>query len=337
MGASVRHLPDGRVELRLDVTPAWAFRLRRGGSADGLLRRRGTALQRLLHPGGEPVFVGAVQSAPDRVTFGARAGTVASASVGIARLRFALGVDDDLAPFHAAFAGDPVIGRAVRSRPALRVARRPDPWEALYAAVTEQLIEFDRAVAIQRRMIARLGRRCSETGLRDAPTPAAVAGAAPAELEALDLAGKRCLTLRRAAREVAAGRVDLESEHAAEQEAGWRRLRSISGIGAWTIEMLALQGQGRHDQVPAMDLGYVKLVGRLSTGNPKARADEPEIRGFFERYGRWKGLAGEYLRVAGARGLLPDAPVRISVTATARAPSPAGTRSSAPGSRSAAA
>ena len=62
--------------------------------------------------------------------------------------------------------------------------------------------------------------------------------------------------------------------------------------------MLSLYGQGRYDLVPAGDLGFIKLVGRLTTGNPKARADEAEVRGFFERYGEWKGLAGTYLMVA---------------------------------------
>ena len=38
--------------------------------------------------------------------------------------------------------------------------------------------------------------------------------------------------------------------------------------------MLALHGQGRHDQVPAGDLGLLKLVGRpLSGGDPRARAE----------------------------------------------------------------
>jgi 3-methyladenine DNA glycosylase/8-oxoguanine DNA glycosylase len=318
-------------------------RLRRSGTLDGLLRRRGAALQRLLHVGEQPVLVGAVQPAGDRVRFGARAASEAVAAEGIARLRFALGVDDDLAPFHAAFAGDPVIGRVVRAQPTLRPIRRPDPWEALAAAITEQLIEFDRAVAIQRRMIARLGRRCPETGLRDAPTPAAVAGLAPAQLEAWDLAPRRGATLRRVAAEVARGRVDLQVRDAPGQEAGWRRLRAIPGVGPWTVEQLAFLGQGRHDQVAAMDLGFVKLIGRLVTGNPRARADEPEIRGFFEPYGAWKGLAGEYLRVAAARGLLPSGPLGArrsssrAPTGSARAPSPAGTRSSAPGWRWAAA
>jgi 3-methyladenine DNA glycosylase/8-oxoguanine DNA glycosylase len=96
--------------------------------------------------------------------------------------------------------------------------------------------------------------------------------------------------------------------------------------------MLSLYGQGRYDLVPAGDLGYLKLVGRLVTGHPKARADEAEVRGFFERYGEWKGLAGTYLIIAAGAGLLTERP-----RAPGRAPRPAGTRWSAPRPRPAAA
>lgn len=325
MGSELRHLADGRVELRVAVRPRWAFALRRAGTPDGLLRRRGRALQRLVHVDEEPVLAGAVQLAPDRVAFGAWARTEAAAAEGIARLRFACGVDDDLEPFHAAFRGDPLIGRVLRAFPGLRPTRRPDPWEALAAAICEQLIEYDRAVEIQRRMIAVLGRRCAETGLRDAPTAAAVAAAAPARLESFDLAGRRCLTLRRAALEVAHGRVDLR---APDHEAGWRRLRAIPGIGPWTIEMLGFLGQGRHDQLAAGDVGYLKLVGRLVTGRPKARADEAEVRGFFAPYGAWAGLAGEYVRLGAARGLIVPRPGGAGLTSRAAGPGRAGTRPS---------
>jgi 3-methyladenine DNA glycosylase/8-oxoguanine DNA glycosylase len=121
------------------------------------------------------------------------------------------------------------------------------------------------------------------------------------------------------AREVATGRVDLAD---ADHERGWRRLRAIPGIGRWTLEMTALHGLGRHDHLPAGDLGYLELVGRLTTGNPRAHADEDEVRGFFARYGAWQGLAGEYLRLAASTGrLVSPAPGRVPVRA--------GTRSSA--------
>jgi 3-methyladenine DNA glycosylase/8-oxoguanine DNA glycosylase len=316
-------------ELRVEVQPPWPFRLR-GGSADGLTRRRGASLQRLLHRDGKPVHVAVIQPAPDRVIFGARADSEPDAMWGIRRLRFATGVDDDLRPFYEAFKNDPVIGKAVRAAPEFRVKRVPLPWEALANAITEQLIEFERAVAIQRRMIARLGTRCPDTGLRDAPPPAKVAGTAPALLASLDLAPSRALTLRDAARAVARG-LDLL---AADPLPGWRRLRSIAGVGPWTLEALALYGQGHHDRVPAGDLGYLKLVGRIVTGNPRARVDEPAVREFFEPYGEWKGLAGEYLRLGGARGLLPLSP---ATSGRGRAPRRAGTRSSPPARRSAAA
>lgn len=290
------------MELRVEVTPPWPFRLP-GGSADGLTRRKGASIQRLLHRNGARVHVAVIQPAPDRVIFGARADAETDAMWGIRRMRFATGVDDDLRPFHDAFKDDPVIGKAVRANPYLRVRRAPLPWEALSNAITEQLIEFDRAVEIQRRMIRALGMRCPATGLRDAATPATIAGTAPARLAQFDLAPARALTLRRAAAEVAAGRVDLL---AGDPMPGWRRLRAIPGIGRWTLEVLALYGQGHFDRVPAGDLGYLKLVGRLTTGHPKARVDVDAAHAFFAPYGAWKGLAGEYLRTAASRGLLPE-------------------------------
>jgi DNA-3-methyladenine glycosylase II len=326
------------IELRVEVEPPWPFRLG-GGSADGLARRRGASLQRLLHLRGERVHAGVVQPTRDRVLFAARAGSEAAASEAIARMRFATGVDDDLRAFHDAFRGDPVIGRAVRAHPHLRVRRRPVPWEALLAAITEQLIDMERAVAIQRRLIGALGVRCAATGLRDAPPPAAVAGASPARLAALDLAPKRVLALRRAAREVASGRADLDGAiggrgaAAGRAEAVARRLLAIPGIGPWTVEILALHGLGRHDVIAAGDLGYIKMVGRLRTGRPYARAEIPDVRAFFEPYGAWKGLAGEYMRWGWRRGLITP-PARRS---PGPGPRPAGTRWSAPVPRSAAA
>jgi 3-methyladenine DNA glycosylase/8-oxoguanine DNA glycosylase len=285
------------VEVRVQVSPAGPFRLPRRLGLDGVTRRRGGVIERLLHDQeGAPVVVRVAQSAPECVVFGARAGGRESAEHGIARMRFALGVDDDLHEFRTRFADDPLIGGSVRRRPWLRVDRRPDPWEALVWAVCEQLIEYERAAVIQSRLVTRLGRRWSgpgadrwASGLRDLPSAATVGATAPAMLESCELSGGRAIALRRAAREIASRRVNLNGP---EPEGGWRRLRAIPGIGAWTVEMLALRGQGRYDQLPAGDLGLLKLVGRiLSGGDPRARADEAQVREMFEPYGEWAGLA----------------------------------------------
>ncbi len=301
----------------VEVRPPWPFRLPAHGGMDGVLRCRGGVLERLLHHEEQPVVVRVAQPTADRVLFDAHAPTSEAAEHGIERMRFALGVDENLRTFHACFTRDPLIGASVRRRPWLRVRRRPEPWEALAWAVCEQLIEFERAAAIERRIVRRLGRtwsdgqaaaragearagvRWSRAGearggaLRDVPTPAALAGVAPALLQSLDLGGARARTLVRVAREVARGRIDL---HSPDHERTWRRLRAIPGIGPWTVEMLALHGQGRHDQVPAGDVGLLKLVGRaLSGGNPHTRAQEDEVRAFFAPYGEWAGLAAAHM------------------------------------------
>jgi 3-methyladenine DNA glycosylase/8-oxoguanine DNA glycosylase len=265
------------------------FRLSRRVGLDRLTRLRGAVHHRLLHAGPEPVMVRIVQLAPDRVLFGAQAGRRDLAEWGIERMRQTVGIDQDLRPFYERFRFDPLIGPAVRANPGLRASGRPDPFEALVWAICEQLIEYERAAAIERRLVARLGRRCPVTGLRDCPIPDVLAAQAPALLESMDLSAGRALALIRAAREVAAGRVNLEDP---DHESGWCRLRRIRGIGSWTVQMLALTGQGRLDQLPAGDLSYMKLVGRLRDGNPYARATEEEVERFFARYEPWRGLAG---------------------------------------------
>jgi DNA-3-methyladenine glycosylase II len=256
---------------------------------DGVLRLRGGVVHRLLHVEEEPVVVRVAQIGRDAVLFGASGADRERAREGVERMRFALAVDDDLSRFHERFRWDPLIGRALRADPGRRVLRRPEPFEALAWAVTEQLIEFARAVEIQRRMVRRLGRRCPSTGLLAPPAAATLAGIAPALLQSFDLAAGRAIALVRCAREVEAGRVDL-ADAAAEE-----RLRRVPGIGTWTLDMLALHGRGRLERLPAGDVGYLKLVGRLQTGNPRARVEEEEVRRYFEPYQPWSALAADYV------------------------------------------
>ena len=305
------------VERRVEIRPRWPFRMPRTVGADGVTRRRGSVMHRLLHVGEEPVVVRAAQPAADRIVIGAQAEQGDVCDEALQRMRFALGVDDDLRPFHERFRRDPLIGPVVRAQPWLRPVRRPDPFEALAWAVTEQLIDYPRAAAIQRRIVWRLGRRCPRTDLRDLPTCTKLAAQAPAQLEAFDLSAGRSVALVKVARLVARGTVDLRDP---DHERGWRRLREVRGIGSWTTEVLAYLGQGRHDVLPAGDLNYVKLVARLQTGSPHARVTEDEVRAFFAPYEEWAGLAGTYALRTPCEGRLP----------TTGRPARAGTRSSAP-------
>jgi 3-methyladenine DNA glycosylase/8-oxoguanine DNA glycosylase len=290
------------LEVRIEVRPRWIFRLSCRGGLDGLTRVRGGVMHRLLHADEEPVLVRVAQLASDRVLFGAQASERSAGEWGIERMRLALGIDQNLRSFYERFRFDALIGRSLRADPGLRIAARPDPFEALVWAICEQLIEYERAARIQRRIVARLGRGCAFSDLRDAPPAAVLARQAPALLASFDLSETRAIAVVRAAREVATGRVDL---HDPDHERGWRRLRAIRGLGSWTAQTLALTGQGRLDQLPAGDLAFLKLVGRLRTGNPHDRATEDEVVALFAPYAPWAGLAGIHaLRAAGSGGTL---------------------------------
>ena len=272
-----------------------------GGGRDGAMRSSRGVLTRLLHVGGEPVTVRA-WAGGGAVRFRAEGPTDEAAHAGIQRMRFALGVDQDLSAFHRRFWRHELLGPILRRKPWLRPLRRPEPWEALAWAITEQLIEGGRAAAIQRRMV--FGHGPEHDGLRDVPSAATVAGMAPAQLEACGLSPSRAVTMVRVAREVDRGRVDLgdPSRH----EYDWRRLRAIRGVGTWTVEYLALHGQGRDDVLPHGDLAYIKLVGVLARLG--RRATEDEVREYFAPYAPHAGLAGITLAHAAAGGVFGPAP-----------------------------
>ncbi|MDQ3678063.1 MAG: hypothetical protein M3401_14920, partial [Actinomycetota bacterium] len=158
------------VELRVEVVPRWAFRLPPYGGRDGVMRARGGVLERLLHVEGRPAIVRVAQTAQRRVLFGAWAADRADAEAAIARMRFALAVDDDLRPFWERYRDDPLIGPSLRRAPWLRIKRRPVAFEALAWGICEQLIESGRAAAIERRIVRALGPRCADSGLRDVPS-----------------------------------------------------------------------------------------------------------------------------------------------------------------------
>ena len=284
-----------------------------------MLRCRGRVLERLLHVDGRPVVVRAAQTGERRVLFGARAGDRDDAERAITRMRFALGVDDDLREFCERFQRDPLIGASVRRAPWLRISRRPVAFEAFAWAVCEQLIDAPRAAAIERRIVYALGPRCPETGLRDVPTAAALGDCPPARLESFDLAGRRAVALVRVAREVASGRIDLEGP---DHEVAWRRLLAVPTIGRWTVEMLAAHGQGRYDVLPAGDLGYPQAARPLALGRRSRRARRGgrgarAVRA-LRRLARSRGqarpaLAGTGARAAGSRLSSSNRRVRTSI------------------------
>lgn len=300
------------------------YRLPRA-SSDGTLRVRGGVARRFLLIDGSPVVVRAWQPARDRVLLRAEAaeprlvqrpalaGGEELAPAGgeqleraIERMRFALAVDVDLGEFQRRFRRDRLLGPLIRRMPDFRPARTPWPWEALVSAIVKQLIESDRAARIERRIVGRWGARLGDgrEALRDVPAAAVIAGRAPAEMQSMDLSAARSIALRRLARDVAAGRCRLES---AESD---RRLLATPEIGPWTVQCLALFGRGDLDSLPAGDLGYIKLVGRLA--GLGRRATVPEVEEFYAPYEPFRGLVGTLTLAGLYRTVAAGPPLRYA-------------------------
>jgi DNA-3-methyladenine glycosylase II len=312
----------GAPSLEVEVRPPSPFRLGRGSTDRTLRVERGIA-RRLLQVDRRPVLVRAWQPGPGRVRFRAEAVDPARLTVplgggetgwarreelatAIERLRFAVGVDEDMAVFHQRFRRDPLLGPILRRMPDFRPSRRLWPWEALAAAVCGQLIEASRAAVIERRIVGRWGARLGERteALRDVPPAALIAGRAPAELESMDLSGGRSMALRRIARDVAAGRCDIAGPE------GDARLLATPQIGPWTVQCLALFGRGEMDSLPAGDLGYIKLVGRLA--GLGRRATVPEVEEFYAPYEPYRGLVGSLTLAGLYRVVASGPPLRLA-------------------------
>jgi 3-methyladenine DNA glycosylase/8-oxoguanine DNA glycosylase len=120
----------------------------------------------------------------------------------------------------------------------------------------------------------------------------------------MDLAPSRAAALRRVALAVATGRCALDSPRAE------RRLLAIPQIGPWTVQCLALFGRGEMDSLPAGDLGYIKLVGRLA--GLGRRASVAEVEEFYAPYEPYRGLVGTLTLAGLHRAVAQGPPLRIA-------------------------
>ncbi len=180
----------------------------------------------------------------------------ASSEQALEEMRFVLALDDDTTEFHRRFAHDPLLGPSLRRLRGLRPRRRPTVAHAALRAVCGQLVQAGRALELERAVI----RACGE----DPPSREALLRLSPAALTGCGLAASRAAALHHLCRTV-----DLERLKTAPDTA-LARLGRVSGIGPWSVGVIALQGLGRYDAGLVGDLGLVKLQAALEGRWPEA-------------------------------------------------------------------
>jgi 3-methyladenine DNA glycosylase/8-oxoguanine DNA glycosylase len=268
------------------VRPPWPSEPPRSAGPGGLLRIRGDVVSRAMPSGA----VAHAAWRGEEVLLRAQASSSDDAEDALRRMRFVLALDDDLAPFHFAFRRDPLLGRALRARPKLRVLRKPSPFEALWNAICEQLIDTQAAGNIIWALVHSMGRRHA-SGAWIAPEPDALDN--PPALVRAGLAPTRARTLARVARAVARGEVDPGSPDRA-------RLAAIPGVGPWTLAHLDLFGRGIYDVPLEADVGMRNAYARMA-GVRTGSVTEEEFAEVLARYRPWQGLAAMYMVSVGWR------------------------------------
>jgi 3-methyladenine DNA glycosylase/8-oxoguanine DNA glycosylase len=225
----------------------------------------------------------------------------AESEVGVDRLRFILAIDDDHSEFLRRFAGDPLIGEAVRQFRGLRPMRVPTVAGALLRALCGQLIQTRDARDLERTIVRATSGRNGR--LATPPTAAALGRRSPAELRRLGLHARRAATLVRLCRTL-----DLERLRDPPVDAVAARLLRERGLGPWSVGVIALEGLGSYERGLIGDLGLLKLCKALHGRWVEAE----QTAELLAPYEEWQGLASMYLLLGFSRGLIP---LRVSAAA----------------------
>jgi len=205
----------------------------------------------------------------------------------------------DLAAFYKiARLRDPVMAGVTSQLHGLRPPRTPEPFEAVVIAITEQLTSIKTAGTLRARLVARFGERLMLDGqtFYAFPTPASLASADPAEIRRVGFLTTKAVSIVEVARRVVDGTLDLGGLATQPYEEVFRALRSVKGIGPWTIAYALSRGYGRYEAVPDGDVALRAAVSqRYRQG---ARVTDADVRMALEPLEEWKGLAAFYLIVA---------------------------------------
>ncbi len=175
-----------------------------------------------------------------------------------------LGCGDDAAGFDDVAGLHPVVRRAARARPGLRMARSLAVYEALLPSILCQKVTGLEARRAWRGLVSRWGEPAPGPvpGLRVPPPPEVLAALPYHALHALGVERKRAETLRAVARH--ARRLDEAATLPAPEARA--RLRSVRGVGEWTSAEVARMALGDADAVSVGDYHLPHVVCFALTG-----------------------------------------------------------------------
>jgi DNA-3-methyladenine glycosylase II len=179
-------------------------------------------------------------------------------------------VEDGWTEARQALRDDPAIGPRLARMPGMRPLGAWCPFELCARTVLGQQVTVAGAGTLMRRLVD----RCATL------TPA---GVLAADLSAMGMPGKRVDTIRALATAFAGNPRLLEAAAWPETESA---LRTVAGIGPWTLAYLAIRLGRQADAFPHSDIGLIRAAGAAS---PAA------LLKLSERWRPHRALAATYL------------------------------------------
>jgi DNA-3-methyladenine glycosylase II len=219
-------------------------------------------------------------------------------------VKFIFNLDFDLNSFYKEIKDDTTLSQIAKQLYGLKNPTTPTVFEALIDSIVEQQISIKVAIALEEKLVKKLGERLTIDGETyfAFPTPQTLASSSVEEIQQVGLSRRKAEYLKEAAQLIVTGKLDLEqlkTEKSAEEIVS--RLDEARGIGVWTAELTMLRGMQRLDALPADDFGIRRVISRYYCGGSPIKA--AEAREIAKAWGRWKGLAAFYLIIAEFKGI----------------------------------
>ncbi len=204
------------------------------------------------------------------------------------RLAWMFWLDADFSSFYARADAEPLL-RHVRAKAQGRMLRSTSMFEDVVKMMMTTNIQWSGTIRLTKALVDNFGEPAeNDAAQRAFPTAERIARSCESALRNLGL-GYRAPYLLKLARDVAAGRVDLEAlkDRALPMLEVRKRLIALPGIGPYSAAAL-LALLGRHDFIP-IDTEAVSAVSNHFYGGRKV--GEKEINAVFEKWGEYKALA----------------------------------------------
>jgi DNA-3-methyladenine glycosylase II len=202
------------------------------------------------------------------------------------RLRFWLGLDDDLTPFYALADGDPPFAAVVAGLHGYHQVKFPSPTEIVCWSILVQRTQTRVAQAMKRRIVEAFPEN-EVDGTWAFPDLDQLAG--------LDLAviGHDRKAGYLAGAVAALAPVDEAFLRSGPYDDVKAFLLDIPGIGPWSALFVLIRGLGRMDEVP-LDKEGLRSAGAVY--GPERVRSQADLERLAARYGPWRGYWAHYLR-----------------------------------------